>query len=227
MSLAIHQMYTSIGEFQRNYLFKLSIPSFPRTLADFLGNFNYAKDSMDLYLTKGIFPNQKTNPIQVYWAGEFVYYSGRDESTKLGDLTFRLDQGMKIKDFWEAAKQLTGDLFNHAAAPKPLQTMTLIVDMVNVGKRLITESRELVNVMVYSVDTINLDKEGSEIATFTVNISWDHAIPRFDRRNKPIDEVKPFTLSGEGSKQVSVPEDFLKNLDAVQSGDSNVAGTFA
>jgi hypothetical protein len=171
MSLSITNTKTSIGELQRDYLFKLVVESVPPSLLPYAAT----KDAVDLYMTKGIFPNRKTDPIQVWWSGESYYHSGRDASTKNGDITFRLDEGTKIKQFWEAAKDLTGNLGNHAAVKKPLQTLQLKVYLISVDKETITDARRLVDVLVYSVDSINPDKEGSGLVTFTVNISWDRS----------------------------------------------------
>jgi len=186
MPLSITSMKTSVGELQRNYLFKLVVESYPVSMNLAYANAPALKDAVDLYLTKGIWPNRKTNPIALQWSGETYYHSGKDESTKTGDLTFRLDENMAIKDFWEAAKDLTGDLNNHAAVNKPLQTLTLGVYMVNVGKNKVTDYRRLVDVLVWSVDTIELGKESDGITTFTVNISWDRQEKDKSKRGKSI-----------------------------------------
>ena len=186
MPLSITSMKTSIGELQRDYLHKLVVEQYPPTMLTAFNMCPAVADAVDLYLTKGIFPNRKTDPIQLWWAGESYYHSGRDSSTKNTDLTFRLDESMRIKDFWEAAKDLTGNLSNHAAENKPLQTLTLGVYLVNVGKNIVTDYRRLIDVIVYSVDNINIDKEGSNISTFTVNISWDRVEKDPTKRGQPI-----------------------------------------
>ena len=173
MGLAITSMKTSVGELQRNYLFKMVVESYPASLNLAFKQAPALSGAIDLYLAKGVFPNRKTNPIVVKWSGESYHHSGVDESTKTGDLTFRLDESMMIKDFWEAAKDLTGNINNHAAVNKPLQTLTLGVYMVNVGKNIVTDYRRLIDVLVYSIDAIELNKEGDGISTFNVNISWD------------------------------------------------------
>jgi hypothetical protein len=165
-------MKTSVGELQRTYLYKLVVESIPIALVASTEAM-LVRDSVDLYNTKGIFPGRKTNPIQLWWGGESYYHSGRDESTKTGDLVFRLDEAMRIKDFWEAAKDLTGELTAHVAVNKPLQALTLGVYLVRVDKKTVSDYRRLVDVLVYSVDDISPDKEGSDIQTFKVNISWD------------------------------------------------------
>lgn len=131
---------------------------------------------VDLLLTKGIFPERVTQQIEMYWGGEKVYYSGRDESNKKGTLTFRLPESMGVKDFWEACKDLTGTLGNHAAVPKINAVMDLDVFLVNTGKNVITDYRGLRDVQVWSVKAIDPDKEGSGIMTFQVDITWDRVV---------------------------------------------------
>jgi hypothetical protein len=160
----------SIGELQRDYLFYTRILRTPDSFTGSLTNI----DLIDLYMTKGVFPNRKTAEIAVKWGGETIYFSGVDESQKTGDLVFRLPEDMGIKDLWESFKDLTGDRAAHAAAPKQNQTLDLGVYLVSVNKKTITDARKLVNVVVYSVEHIILDKEGSGISTFKVHISWDH-----------------------------------------------------
>jgi hypothetical protein len=186
MSLSITSMKTSVGEFQRDYLFKMVVESYPASILVTCPQAPSVSDVIDLYLAKGVFPNRKTNPIQLWWSGESYYFAGRDESTKTGDLTFRLDEAMKIKDFFEACKDLTGNTENHAAVNKPLAVLTLGVYLINVGKDTVTDYRRLVDVLVYSIDSINPDKEGSGVQTFTVNISWDRSLPDKSKRGMKI-----------------------------------------
>jgi len=179
MALEITSMKTSIGELQRDYLHKLVVENIPAAMEADWANSTVAKDAIDLYLAKGVFPNRKTAEIQVKWSGETFYHSGTDESQKTADLTFRLDESMRIRDFWEAAKNLTGNLYNHAAYPKypsiggSGQTLTLGVYLIDVSKSLVTDYRRLCDVLVYSVEGITPDKEASGIQTFQVHISWD------------------------------------------------------
>jgi len=186
MPLSITSMKTSIGELQRNYLFKLVVEDYPLSMNAAFSGAPALSDNVDIYMTKGVWPNRKTNPIAVAWSGETYYHSGKDESTKTGELTFRLSEDMKIKDFWEAAKDLTGDSETHAAVNKPFQILTLGIYMVNVGKNKVTDYRRLVDVLVYSVDGIELGKESDGITTFTVSISWDRIEKDNSKRGQTI-----------------------------------------
>jgi hypothetical protein len=169
MPMGIAASSASIGELQRDYLFRIEIL---RTPNGFKGSLTH-KDNIDIYMTKGVFPNRKTEEIALKWAGESIYYSGVDGSPKTGDLVFRLPQNMGVKDLWEDLKDLTGDQAAHAAALKQNQTLDIAVYLISVNKKTVTEARKLENVLVFSVEDINLDKEGSGISTFKVHISWD------------------------------------------------------
>jgi hypothetical protein len=198
MALSIASMGSSIGELQRDYLHKLVVLQMP---SGYKGSV-VAKEAIDCYLTKGVFPNRKTAEIAIKWGGETAYFSGVDESPKTGDLVFRADESMNIKDFWEGLKDLTGDVAAHAAVPKSSQTLMLAVYLVSVNKDTITDARRLTNVIVYSVEDINPDKEGSGIQTFKVHISWDHSetLPRGGSLGAPNSAAKEEdTVAGKSS----------------------------
>jgi hypothetical protein len=207
--MSITASSASIGELQRDYLFQMVVLGTPA---------GYKKEStiqetIDLYMTKGIFPSRKTAEIAVKWGGETIYYSGVDESTKTGDLFFRLDQGMGIKNFWEDLKDLTGDLAAHAAALKQNQVFDIEVYMISVDKQTITEARKLENVIVYSVEDITLDKEGSGLVTFKVHISWD-------RNSRDVESIG--SDNGDPNLGASM-EDKLENVTSNPS-DGGAAG---
>ena len=175
MPLPITSISTAIGNLQRDYLFRMQVESLPRTL---MGDFrNYLNGlMMDVYLTKGIFPNRKTDPITLFWGGQSFHHSGRDGSTKTGDLTFRLPEDTGILRFFNRCKDLTGNEHNHSAAGKADQVLTFGVYLLNSKKERVTAYRRLENVLVLGVDNVSLDKEGNNIITFSVNISWDRGI---------------------------------------------------
>jgi hypothetical protein len=170
--MSIAASAASLGELQRDYLFQVTFMNLPE---GFKSEYESVKGDLDLYMTKGVFPSRKTAEIAVKWGGETIYYSGVDESQKTGDLVFRLPQDMRARNFLENLKDLTGDLAAHAAALKQNQTIDIVVSLISVDKQTVTDSRKLENVLFYSVEDINLDKEGSGISTFKVHISWDRS----------------------------------------------------
>jgi hypothetical protein len=183
--MSIAASSSSIGDFQRDYLFQMMVVSTPK---GYKRSDSVLQDKIDLYMTKGIFPSRKTAEIAVKWGGETVYYSGVDESPKTGDLFFRLDNGSKIKKFWENLKDLTGDLAAHAAALKQNQVLDMEVYLLSTDKQTVNEARKLENVVVYSVEDITLDKEGSGISTFKVHISWDRSTPNLEAEETELED---------------------------------------
>jgi hypothetical protein len=215
MSLSITSQGKSIGELQRDYLFKVAFigqAGIPKTYLGSTGGYAI----IDCFLTKEVFPTRKTAEIPVKWGGETMYISGPDESSKTGELVFRLDEGMVILNLWEDLKTLTGDLASHAAAQKANQTLTLEVYLVARDKETITDARRLNNVIVYSVEDINLDKEASGIQTFKVSISWD--------TSSRLDGFITKTL-GEANTANSVAANKLAAVIAAEEAAKLLAGT--
>jgi hypothetical protein len=183
MPLSISAMGTSVGELQRDYLFLMQITELPEGFTD---SEKSVGKLIDCFLTKGIFPSRKTAEIAVKWGGQTSYFSGVDESPKTGDMVFRLDEAMFIKDLFERLQTLTGDEASHAAAAKANQTSTFKVYLVDRSKQFVTDAKQLNKVIVYSVEDLNLDKEGSGIQTFKVHISWDTSQTLADERGSTI-----------------------------------------
>lgn len=173
--LVASEIGTSVGEWQRDYLFAMSITKDPKR-KNLVDDYDILKQNLDLYNTKGLFPDRATGRIEVKWGGETFNVSGVDESTKQGSLTFRADEKRKIRKFWRQLKELTGDESSHAAYPKAEAMFDLDVYMLGVDKTTITDAVTLKNVLALKVGELSPDKEGSGIATFTVDICWDRAL---------------------------------------------------
>lgn len=186
MALDISGMRTSIGDFQRGYLYMLFIEEIPVAVRAKFGASERIRSNIDLYHQKGIWPDRKNEDITVKWAGEFTTYSGVDASTREGELVFLLDEAQEIEDFFNACKDLTGDEVNNAAVPKAMQLLTLGVARVSVDKKTITGYRRLQFVKVKGVKSDEPDKEGSDITKLTVEISWDKNITDKSKRGKEV-----------------------------------------
>lgn len=216
--VSILTLNASVGDLQRDYIYKTAVVKNPLGLPNYsipsvltksslgiiqpdpmtgelpggkasLGlaqNTPADAEHLDLLNTKGIFPERVTQQIEQYWGGEKVYFGGRDESNKKGTLVFRCPESMGIKDYWEACKDLTGTLGNHAAVPKALAVMDIDVYLVATSKDTITEFRGLRDVQVWSVKDLSPDKEGSGILTFSVDITWDKVVRDYNIRGNAI-----------------------------------------
>lgn len=183
--LAASEIGTSVGEHQREYLYKMAIITDP-ALSSQITNYSAIKDNMDLYNVKGIFPNRKNADILIRWAGESYHFAGVDESTKNGDLTFRADEDGKIYRFWSDFKNMTGDDDNHVAQLKNSITFDMEVYQVSVDKETVTNAVILKNVQVLGVGDLTVDKEGQNTSMFTVSIVWDKSLPDYDVRGRTI-----------------------------------------
>lgn len=183
--LQASEIGTSVGEHQREYLYKMSITTPPKASGE-VDNFDVMSQNMDLYNTKGVFPGRKTGDILLKWSGESYHATGVDESTKTGTLTFRSDEKAKIYKFWNQLHELTGNEENHAAHTKEDAKMDISCWQVSVDKETITNAVTLKDVLVLEVGDMSVDKEGTGIATFPVNIAWDKRLMEPDSIGKKV-----------------------------------------
>lgn len=163
---------TSCGEHQREYLYKGVIVKDPKR-SDKVDNYQAIKDNIDLYNTKGVFPERSTADLDLKWAGETYHVGGIDDSNKTGELTFRTDQARKIRRFWLQLKELCGDSKNNASYDKNDYVFDMETYMVAVDKTTVTDAVHLQNVAVRKVGELTVDKEADGVSTFTVTIVWD------------------------------------------------------
>lgn len=183
--LAVSEVHTAVGEHQREYLYKLAIIT-DTLSSSMVENYNSVKDEIDLFNVKGVFPKRSNADILIKWAGESYHFAGVDDSTKSGDLTFRLDEDGRIYKFWSGFKNMTGDDENHVTQLKKNIVFDMEVYQVSVDKTTVTNAVKLWNCQVLGVGDVNVDKEGQNTATFTVSIVWDKALPDYEARGKSI-----------------------------------------
>jgi hypothetical protein len=206
MAMSIQNNIASIGELQRDYLFKVQIAEFPSGL-DNSSDYDSLKEDIDAYLVKGVFPNRKTAEIAHKWSGETFYFSGVDESPKTGDLVFRMDEDSLNFKFWDKVQQLTGDRVSHAAAPKYKQTFKINVFMIKTDKQTVSTARTLSNVIAYSGEDIAPDKEASGIQLFKVHISWDWSSDFVAAVNTSLGSTAPQGKEGDTNSDAATHND--------------------
>ena len=186
MPISAANVYGSIGEMQRDYLYKLFSIDAPAAVSASFSNTTDFSANVDLYNTKAVFPNRKTNPIDIKWGGEFFKVPGVDESTRDTELEFFDDEPMWVYDFFSACKDLTGNEDNHAAVYRTDSGMNMAIAKVSVDKETITAYRLLKGVRVYSVETSNTDKSSSEVSKLKIGIHWDKNVEDKSKRNQKI-----------------------------------------
>ncbi len=174
--IASTDIHAAVGEFQRNYIYKIFIETIPPSVA---ANFPQAQSfaaNVDLYNKKAIFPNRKTNNINIPWGGEFFDIPGTDGSTRDTTLEFFDDEPMWVYDFFSACKDLTGNEYNQAGVYGVQGKFNIGIAKVSVDKETITAYRRLFGVRVYGLDASELDKGGDTASGIQVEIRWDRNI---------------------------------------------------
>ena len=170
--LIAQAILTTAGELQRDYLYAMQIVKDPIAKSE-IAEYDFVKENLDIYSTKGLFPGRKAETIQLKWAGQSVMYAGVDGSTKSGSITFRCDEAHKIYNFWCDFKNLTGNEKYNVKKKKSSAIFDFLIHQVSVDKETITASRMLERAQVMEVSDLSVDKEGTNVSTFTVTIAWD------------------------------------------------------
>jgi hypothetical protein len=185
MPLSVKNIHATIGDYQRNYLYKVFIENVPGViLGEFPEALSFQKE-VDIYNKKAIFPNRATERITKNWSGEFFVIPGVDSSTRETDLEFEDDESMICYDFWMALKNLTGNEDNQAGVYGIQSKFNMGVAKISVDKETITAYRRLVGVRVYELDSgEGLSKDGKETTTVKVHIAWDRNVEDKTLRGK-------------------------------------------
>lgn len=164
----------TVGEIQREYLYIMGLVSVPDSVSsDHASATSQMQSDLDLYNVKGIFPDRKTDMIQLKWGGESVFYSGIDASTKTGQLIFYDDESGLCREFWNACKDLTGSQAHQVAQEKEDSVFDISVSRVDVARSVVTAYRLLEDVQVSGVSESDPNKEGTKENRITVTITWD------------------------------------------------------
>lgn len=186
MGISCRDVHSTIGDYQRNYLYKLFIENVPTpVMAKFPQALKFSSIA-DIYNSKAIFADRKTAKIEIKWAGEFFKIPGVDQSTRETDLEFYVDEDMWAYDFFSALKDLTGNEDNQAGVYGIQAKFNIGVAMVSVTKETITAYRRLVGVRVYEVDIGEVTKDGETVNKLRVNIAWDRNENVTEMRGKQI-----------------------------------------
>lgn len=182
MSLTAQNVHSSVGEFQREYLYKLYIEFLPYPVAARLSGtsvknaYKFMND-VDIYNTKAVFPNRETEAMPLDWMGDYTYIPGVNKSKKETDLEFYDDEDKCVWNFFSAMKDMTGIEETSASLFPTLAKANFGVAQVSVNKKTITAYRHLVGVRVFAVDLVNHpNKEGEDISKVKVNIKWDKSV---------------------------------------------------
>ena len=184
--IASTDIHATIGEFQRQYIYKLFIETVPTSvMAAFPQSQSFAAN-VDLYGTDAVFPNRKTNAQTINWGGEFFDVPTTDASTRNQEFQFFDDEPMWVYDFFSACKDLTGNEYNQAGVWGVQGKFNIGIAKVSVDKETITCYRRLFGCRVYGVDSDTLSKGASEVSKLKIEIHWDRNIEDKAKRGAKI-----------------------------------------
>ncbi len=174
MAISCENVHATIGEFQRQYIYKLYLETIPEGIDSSFSGAQDFQTKIDLYNEKAVFPDRKTNAITIKWGGEFFDIPGTDGSTRNYEFSFYDDEEMKVYSFFSACKDLTGNDINQACVVGPKAKFDIGVAKVSVDKDKITAYRRLKGCRVYSVKSDDISKSADGVSKITVEIRWDY-----------------------------------------------------
>lgn len=164
---------SSIGDFQRNYLWKIDIISYPALVDTIYPGAKQFVQNIDLVATTGEIPDNSQKDIKIEWAGWFGWWSGPTAMTGETVVGLRSSRDYGAIDFFEAWKSTSGNSTNGAANPKPLTLGAVKFSLVDVDKTTVLKAYVLDMLQIGKVDAQKLDKKGAEIVEFNVTMKWE------------------------------------------------------
>lgn len=186
MALMASLIHETIGEFQRNYIYKFFIETVPLYVRNTFPQASSFQANVDLYNSKAVFPNRATERITIKWGGEFFQIPGVDGSTRQAKLVFYEDEPMWCRDFFDACKDITGSQLNQASVYSTEAKFNVGIAQVSVDKETIRAYKRLEGVRVYGVDVGDISKDGTEVNKLEIDISWDRAQEDKSKRGQTV-----------------------------------------
>lgn len=173
MPIACENIHATIGEFQRDYIYKIFIETVPLSVATAFPLAYGFSSRADVYNDSAVFSDRKTDNINIKWCGEFFDIPGVDASTRNFEFSFYDDEPMWVYDFFNACKDLTGNEYNQAGVWGIHGKFNIGVAKVSVDKETITAYRRLVGCRVYGVDASTVNKSNNSVSKIKVSVRWD------------------------------------------------------
>ena len=185
MPLLASAIHSTIGEFQRQYIYKLYIETLPDGFDSLFASAASFQANVDVYNTKAVFPERKTEPIKIEWDGEYFEIPGVDAGKRDNVFEFFEDQAMWVYDFFKKLKDLTGNELNHASVVGSGSKFQIGVAQVSVDKDTITCYRKLKGCRVYGVEFDDIAKDAKGVSKLKIDIHWDQNEEDETKRGQP------------------------------------------
>ena len=174
--LSAADMNASVGDFQREYLYKLLFPTLPIALPQVFPNAADVAANMDVFTNKFAIPESATNPLKIKWAGEWTWWSGTQDAAGFVVLSCRCDRKYLAYDLCSAWKNLTGDDNGAAAFPKFQCVGVAELLMIDVDKTTVLKKFRLTQAQIMKVEAVDLSKSGDKEVEFNVNLHYERKI---------------------------------------------------
>lgn len=189
MGFDISSQEQAIGTIQREYLYIFSVESLPSGLGDKASAWSNFQSNVDFYNQKAVWPEKATAPIKLQWGGQFMNFSGVEQSEKEADFIFYDDEKGNVYSFLSSCQALTGDDAAHAAAADPSQRFTVMISDVNTQKSVVTKARVLSGFKVMKVKKTQPNKEGQGFSLITAHCTWTMAYDNNAAAGKAVSEA--------------------------------------
>jgi hypothetical protein len=173
MALNINQL-TSVGEFQREYLYQLIVlkePIAPSFAANKPAGFNI--NSVDLFTEDGDVPEASQTVKKLEWAGQYTNRAMNLNPSNTASFKFRMPQDFTLWDYFYAWHQLSGDRKTAAQVPFALYTGVLGVRFFQTDKSTYVKTVELHNAFFPKCDKRSVKKGGAEFMIVSFDIAYD------------------------------------------------------
>ena len=163
-----------VGEFQRDYLYKLFLDYalLPQALLSRFAGIDLSL--IDIVNRKAVFPDRETKAEKVQWGDDYFWVPVNNAYERSSDFEFFDDEKNLVYEAFNFLKDFTGNEITHAPMTKPFK-FNMGVALISVDKKHITRYRRLIGCSVYKVAYGDTKKDGSNIRSINVTIKWDSA----------------------------------------------------
>ena len=174
MPLTCENIHGVVGEFQRDYLYKVFFGTIPLPSASNPNMTFTSTFDVDIMNKSAVFPGRETNLEKVQWGEDYFYVPVNNAYERKSDFEFFDDERSSAYDVFNFLKDFTGTEENNAST-RPVDKFDMGVAMVSVDKKTITRCRKLIGCYVYKLDYGESKKDGSSIRSLKVGIAWDRS----------------------------------------------------
>jgi hypothetical protein len=164
----------AVGNWQRDYLFKVTFPTLPALVLAKMQSLGVQPDDMDLYVLEAPGAGSKVGIKKMEWGGQWANYPVGLDGTGDASITFGVDEDMvsyQVIQYW---RQLSGKDSNGATAvPKELAIGEMMLTLYSTDKETPGMSIILERFWFNEVGELALKKDGNGLLQFKAGAGWD------------------------------------------------------